>query len=77
MVLTPWETLSGDILVEFWNSDAVLVARNCPDGTRPVHVGRSGLSTMKESCNGMLRPTEASWGSHSVYHLMRLSVFWT
>lgn len=43
MGLTPWETLPGDILVEFWNSDAVLVARNCPDGTRPVHVGRSGL----------------------------------
>lgn len=43
MGLTPWETLPGDLLIQFWNTDAVLVAREKGDGKELGLVGRAGI----------------------------------
>jgi hypothetical protein len=40
--LAPWETLRGDIIVQFWNTNAVLVAREMPNET-PAVIGRAGV----------------------------------
>lgn len=43
MGLAPRETLPGDLLVQFWDTDAVLIARERGEGEEPVLVGRSGI----------------------------------
>jgi len=43
MGLTPWETLRGDLLVQFWDTDAVLVVRDTGIGKEPTLVGRAGI----------------------------------
>jgi Heterokaryon incompatibility protein (HET) len=43
MGLAPWETLPGDMLIQFWNTDAVLVAREYRDGEITIPIGRAGL----------------------------------
>jgi hypothetical protein len=40
--LAPWETVRGDLLVQFWNSNAVLVAREMPHEVSAV-IGRAGV----------------------------------
>ena len=43
MGLAPWEVMSGDLLVQFWNTDAVLVVREKGDGKELSLVGRAGI----------------------------------
>lgn len=43
MGLAPWETLPGDVLIQFWNTDAVLVARKEDMSNGTLLVGRAGI----------------------------------
>lgn len=43
MGLAPSQSLPGDLLVQFWETDAVLVARERGEGEEPTLVGRAGI----------------------------------
>jgi hypothetical protein len=43
MGLAPWESLPGDFLIQFWNTDTVLVAREKGDSKEMSLVGRAGM----------------------------------
>jgi hypothetical protein len=43
MGLAPWETLPGDLIVQFWKSDAALVVRDSEKNGERVQIGRAGV----------------------------------
>lgn len=43
MGLAPWETLPGDLVVQFWKSDAALIVRDNEKSGERVQIGRAGV----------------------------------
>jgi hypothetical protein len=43
MGLAPWETRSGDLIVQFWKSDAAFVVRDSGENGEMVQIGRVGV----------------------------------
>jgi hypothetical protein len=43
MGLAPWETRPGDLVVQFWKSDATLIVRDGRENGESVQIGRAGV----------------------------------